>query len=221
MKVIQLEEAEFFRKLDRSQLARVRSRLLLRPFRAGECIYFAAQPAESLWVLRAGEVRTVKISPSGHTTSLERFRPGEIFGLAVAVEASAYGETAEAVSEGEAWRAPPRLLAALVRDDPRLARELLAIVARRLQSAHDRLCSFAHDSVSARIARLLLAESDGDRLNTTRRALGESVGTTVETAIRVLRRFDRAGWIEGSVGSIRLLDRAALERVAKGEKLED
>jgi hypothetical protein len=41
----------------------------------------------------------------------------------------------------------------------------------------------------------------------------------VETAIRVLRRFDRSGWIEGGVGSVRILDRKALERVSRGEKL--
>ncbi|UCE86035.1 MAG: Crp/Fnr family transcriptional regulator [Deltaproteobacteria bacterium] len=221
MRRIQLEEAEFFHLLRPDQLARVRSRLLLRPFRAGECIYFTSEPAESLWVLRAGEVRTVKISPTGHTTALERFRPGDLFGLAVAVEAASYGETAEGVTQGEAWRAPPQLLAGLVRDDPRLARELLAIVAKRLQGAHDRLCSFAHDSVPARIALLLVEQADGDRLEATRRAIGEAVGTTVETAIRVLRRFDRAGWIEGGVGSVRILDRKALERVARGEKLTD
>jgi CRP-like cAMP-binding protein len=64
------------------------------------------------------------------------------------------------------------------------------------------------------MARALLDSVDGERIETTRRLLGEAAGTTVETAIRVLRRFERAGWIEGGVGWVRILDRAALERVA-------
>lgn len=217
---IRLEDAEFFRRVEPRQLEQVRGLLVLRSFRAGSCIYLAGQSAESLWVLRAGEVRAVKVTRAGQTTTLERFLPGELFGLAVALEAPSYGETAEAVSDVEAWCASPRLLARLVREDPRLARELLAVVARRLQSAHDRLCSFAHDSVPARLARALLEQAEADQLDTTRRALGESVGTTVETTIRVLRRFERAGLIAGAVGSVRILDRERLERVARGEKLD-
>ena len=45
-------------------------------------------------------------------------------------------------------------------------------------------------------------------------------GTTVETAIRVLRRFERSGWIEGGVGWIRILDREALQSVASGDASE-
>jgi CRP-like cAMP-binding protein len=87
----------------------------------------------------------------------------------------------------------------------------------RLQNAHDRLCSFAHESVPARLARAVLEEADSDRIETTRRALAESVGTTVETTIRVLRSFEREGWIEGGVGWVRILDHRALLGVARGE----
>ena len=60
---------------------------------------------------------------------------------------------------------------------------------------------------------LLEASCDGDA-HVTRRALAEAAGTTVETAIRVLRRFERDGVLQGRVGLVRVLDRAALERLA-------
>lgn len=112
---------------------------------------------------------------------------------------------------------PRRVVQSFLAEDPGIARGLLAIVAERLQRAHDRLCSFASDTVTARMARVLLEAPDGERLETKRRILGESAGTTVETAIRVLRGFERAGWIEGGVGWVRVLDRSALERIARGE----
>ena len=48
----------------------------------------------------------------------------------------------------------------------------------------------------------------------TRRALAEASGTTVETAIRVLRRFEREGLIAGKIGVVRIVDEGALLRVA-------
>ena len=67
-------------------------------------------------------------------------------------------------------------------------------------------------------ARAVLEQDKGERIEVTRRALAEAAGTTVETAIRVLRGFQRAGWIDGGVGWVRAVDRDALERVAEGEK---
>jgi CRP-like cAMP-binding protein len=96
-------------------------------------------------------------------------------------------------------------------------RGLLAIVAGRLQNAHERLCSFAQGGVPERLARVVIESATDGRVEKTRRLLGESAGTTVETAIRVLRRFEQAGWIEGGVGWIQVLDLEALSRVARGE----
>ena len=120
--------------------------------------------------------------------------------------------------EGEAWRLPGRVVLEHLRDELDLLQDLLAVVARRLEKAHDRLCSFAHDSVPARISRLLLAEPDSEKIVATRRALGEEAGTTVETTIRVLRSFERSGWVEGGVGWVRVIDRGALARIAEGQK---
>ncbi|MFQ5514456.1 MAG: Crp/Fnr family transcriptional regulator [Myxococcota bacterium] len=216
MKRVELEQTELFSALGRDRLAKLRAHLELRPFAASEYLYFETQSAQALWVVRAGMVRTFKTSAGGHVTTLERLRPGALFGMAAAVGAARYGEGAQAVVAGEAWRVSRRLVGVLLKQEPMLSRALLAIVATRLRSAHDRLCSFAHDNVPARLARAVLEETDGERIELTRRALGESVGTTVETTIRVLRGFQREGWIEGGVGWIRVLDREALQRVADG-----
>jgi CRP-like cAMP-binding protein len=48
----------------------------------------------------------------------------------------------------------------------------------------------------------------------TRRDLAEAAGTTVETAIRVLRSFERDEIVRGEVGRVIVLDAAALRRVA-------
>jgi len=215
---IAIEQAEIFGSIPPKRLAELRSKLSLRKVRAGEYLYFDSQPAEHLWIVRTGVVRTLKASLAGRITTLEQLGPGEIFGMAAVVGNAIYNESAQTVVEGEVWRARRSLLAEVLIDQPTFAAEILALVARRLQGAHDRLCSFAHDSVPARIARAVLEQDKGERIEVTRRALAESAGTTVETAIRVLRGFQRAGWVDGGVGWVQALDREALERVAEGEK---
>jgi CRP-like cAMP-binding protein len=214
------EETALFRAFDSGRLDRIRPYILTRTFKEGEYLYYVAEPAEYLWAVGSGEVRTLRGSANGRITTLELLHPGDLFGLAAMSEGAPYSESAQGVISGEAWFLPRRTIASMVDGDPELGRALLSIVARRLQSAHDRLCSFAHDSVTERMARALLEAWDGERIEMTRRILGESAGTTVETAIRVLRRFERAGWIEGGVGWIQICDREALARVARGEAYE-
>ncbi len=215
---IRLEEAELFNALSPKCLERAAAGLGLRRFAAGEHLYLETQPADHLWIVRSGEVRTIKANANGRVTTLEHLRPGSIFGVAALLDEGAYPDSAQGIVAGEAWMASRRLLRDLLRDEPGMALEILGIVAVRLRSAHDRLCDFANKSVPARLARVMLDAARGDRLETTRKALGESAGTTVETAIRVLRSFEKAGWIEGGVGWVRILDREALERVSSDER---
>lgn len=214
MNSIAFEETALFRLLGPKRGERIRPSLRSAHFSAGQHLYLEGQAVQYLYALRAGEVRTLKDHASGRPIELERCGPGDLFGLAALSGTATHGESAQGLSAGEAWRLPRRVLQSLLAEDPSIACALLVLLAERLQHAHDRLCSFAGDAVPARIARALLEKDPGALIRTTRRVLGESAGTTVETAIRVLRRFERSGWIEGGVGWLRVVDRAALERIS-------
>lgn len=214
---LRLRQTELFGCLNGPEARRLEEELSVRECRAHEYLYFDSQPAEHFFIVRAGAIRTLRTSADGRVTAFEQLFPGELFGLAALRPEASYGESAQAVVESAVWRGRRRRLQDLLAAEPRLARSLLALLARRLEGAHDRLCSFAHDRVAARIARAVVERDDGERISVTRQALGEAAGTTVETAIRVLRGFERAGWIEGGTGWIRTLDRSALESVAEGK----
>lgn len=211
---IAIESAELIQALTPAQLARIAPQLRERSFERQQVLFFEGDPAASLWVMRRGQVRLYKASPSGRVTTLETLGPGRIFGAISALEEETYPASAEAVTAGAAWCLPRSALLQLLAEDSRLGVEVLRIVSSRLREAQQRLHSFAQDAVPARVARALLeASCDGDA-HVTRRALAEAAGTTVETAIRVLRRFERDGVLQGRVGLVRVLDRAALERLA-------
>lgn len=211
-----LEESEFFRSISPARLRQLQPYVRERHYRRHQILFQEGQPAEFLWVLHSGQVRILKTAGDGSVTTLETIRPGELFGAVAALEQRGYPATAEASCDSAVWRLSRVNLLGVLRDEPLLTREILRIVAQRLRGAHDRLRSFAHDHSDARLARALLAASVDGEARVTRRELAEAAGSTVETAIRVLRRFERAGLIHGAVSLIRIADREALERLAVG-----
>ncbi len=211
---IAIESAELFRALAPEQLARIRPQLRERRIERQHALFFEGDVAESLWVIRRGRVRLYKASASGRVTTLDTLGPGRIFGAISALEQETYPASAEGVTAGSVWCLPRHVLLQLLAEDARLGVEVLRIVSGRLHEAQERLRSFAQDAVPARLARALLDASCDGEAHLTRRALAEAAGTTVETAIRVLRRFEREGLLHGEVGLLRVLDLAALRRIA-------
>jgi CRP-like cAMP-binding protein len=211
---ITLGESEFFRALTPERLEQAQAQLRERSFARAKVLYFVGAPADYLWCVKSGEVRLYKSSSKGRITTLEILGPGEIFGTDSALDQDVYPVSAEGVTPGTAWCLPRAHFLRLLSEEPALNRELLEIITRRLQSAHERVRSFAHDPAPARLAQALLRASHGGEAKVTRKDLAEAAGTTVETAIRVLRTFERDGLIEGSVGRIAVIDQPALEHLA-------
>jgi CRP-like cAMP-binding protein len=211
-----LREVELFRILPQERLQRLRPRLRERSFERQQVLYFEGSPADRLWIVRTGEVRLYKSSSNGQLTTLDVLGRGEAFGVLSALESDVYPSSAEAVTAGSAWCLPRDSFLRLLEEEPQLNAEILRILSRRLRDAHDRLRSFAHDPAPARLAiALLRAAAPEGEARVTRRALAEEAGTTVETAIRVLRRFEKEGIVEGSVGCIRVVDEDRLREVSR------
>jgi CRP/FNR family transcriptional regulator len=210
-----LRDVELFRVLPRERLHDLRPRLRERSFRRQAVLYHEGSPADALWIVRSGQVRLYKSSSDGRLTTLDVLAPGEAFGILSALEADVYPTSAEAVTAGSAWWLPRQSFLRLLEQEPPLVTEILRILSRRLREAHDRLRSLAHDPAPARLALALLRATDsaGDA-RVTRRALAEQAGTTVETAIRVLRRFERDGLVRGEVGCIHVVDAPRLREAS-------
>jgi CRP/FNR family transcriptional regulator len=209
-----LSEAEFFRALTPAQLKTLQPQLSEKAIQRGKVLYFGGAPAEYLWCVRRGAVRLYKSSSNGRITTLETMNPGQIFGAVSALDRDAYPASAEGVADGVAWTLPRSHFLRLLEEEPSLTRELLQIITHRLHSAHERVRSFAHDPAPARLAQVLLRVSHDLEANVTRKDLAEAAGTTVETAIRVLRTFQRENVVQAAVGKVTIIDEPALRQIA-------
>ncbi len=215
--ISEIHEAEIFRVLSPQSIAHLASQLRPYAFEPRRVLYFAGDDAPRLWVVRKGQVRLYNASARGQIMTLDVLGPGEVFGALTTLDRETYPSSAEAVTAGDAWWLPRQVFLDLVASEPSVAVEILRIISRRLVAAHDRLRALAHDPAKSRLAAAPLDATSGGEAIVTRRALAESAGTTVETAIRVLRRFEREDLIRGSVGRIAILDDATLSRIASGE----
>jgi len=215
---VQLEAAEFFGALTQERLEGVRSLLITTAFEQQKVLFFEEKPADYLWVVQTGKVRLYKSSADGRLTTLETLYSGEAFGAISALGHDQYQASAEAMADGSAWCLPRNTVLALLRDEPQLAVEMLRIISGRLHQAHERMRAFAHDAAPNRLASALLDATRNGEARVTRRVLAEAAGTTVETAIRVLRRFEREGLIRGAVGNITVLNAEELRNMSGSKK---
>jgi len=214
---VDLESAEGIRALSPEQLSRVKPMLREKRFEKQQVLYFEGHPCDRFWIMRTGTVRLYKSSSTGQLTTLDVLGPGEIFGVLSPGPDESYPCGAEAVTAGSAWWLPRASFLQLLEIEPRLSSEILSVISRRLREAHDRLRSLAQDAAPARLASALLRATHDGEAHVTRRALAESAGTTVETAIRVMRRFQSQGVVRGELGRVVVLDEDTLRALAQGD----
>jgi CRP/FNR family transcriptional regulator, nitrogen fixation regulation protein len=179
-------------------------------------IYGEAEPADYLYKVVSGAVRTCKVTSDGRRQIGGFYLPGDIFGLE-AGEVHAF--SAEAISEATVLVVKRKPLMALAERDGEVARQLWASTATELYRAQGRL-GLLIKSAQERVAGFLLematrcSRGDGVELPMTRQDIGEYLGLTIETVSRTLTSMQETALIElATTRRIVLRNRAALEQL--------
>jgi CRP/FNR family transcriptional regulator len=188
----------------------------------GASIFDEGDPADDIHFLFLGRVKIVK-SAGDRDVILEILGPGEPVGAVAVFERRPFPATAIALEPSGVITIPSREFFALIERRPEITRRLLAGLTLRLMSLNRRLADMT-GSVEHRIGRLLatLAERLGSKsergvfipLPLSRQEIADLVGTTVETAIRVMSRWQKEGLVETEKKGFRIPDPAALAVVS-------
>ena len=196
--------------------------------RAREYVFMEGDRAEWLCVVKSGRVKILRHARTGREVVLELLGPGEIFGGVAVLERRPYPATAQTTEPSVIVKIPAEALIALAERHPSLIREMALLIGRRLRAAHDSVKSLAVDPAEGRLAATLLrlAEREGTRaregvvlpFHLTRQSLADMSGTTVETAIRVVSRWQREGLVREQGGRLVLADPEALRALVEGEE---
>lgn len=196
---------------------------------AGETLFREGDPAESFFILKTGRVKMRKISPSGREVVLHLSAPPHMIGCkSLTLPNSLYPADAVAVDTVIALQFTRESFLEKCAGIAGVFFELLIDMNRRLSEIYT-LQSALQEPVGMRIATLLLnqalpADADLDQwhvysfkaIQITKRLIASIVGTTTETAIRVLSRWKKKGWISSERGLIKIEDGNALYQLSLG-----
>ena len=165
-------------------------------FDRDEEIYGEGEPAEHVYCVRRGAVRTFKLLRDGRR-QIDAFRlPGEYFGL---TSLEAHILTAEAVVDSRVALVRRRALEQAADRDAETACALWRIAADELRNAQEHMLLLGRKSAMERVAAFLL---DMDRrlavagvleLPMCRRDIGDYLGLTLETVSRSLSALAAKG----------------------------
>ena len=186
------------------------------PFGRNVEIYGENEPAEYLYKVISGTVRTYKVLNDGRRQIGAFYLPGDVFGLEVGDE---HTFSAEAIVESKILVIRRSALVALAARDNEVAQQLWAMTANELQRAQGHIMLLIK-TAQERVAGFLLemaqrsaASSEVD-LPMSRQDIADYLGLTIETVSRTLTQLENSAAIAvPSSRRIVLRNRAALSRL--------
>jgi CRP/FNR family transcriptional regulator, nitrogen fixation regulation protein len=156
-------------------------------------IFGEEEPAEYIYRVVTGAVRTMKFSADGRRQILAFHMPGDIFGVEVA---DTHSCSAEAVGNCEIVLVRRSLLEKAANEDVRAARQWLDLSGQNLRKAQDHTLILGHKGAGERIAAFLLRFADRSRsqdieLPMSRADIADYLCLTIETVSRTLTQLER------------------------------
>jgi CRP-like cAMP-binding protein len=198
-----------------------------RQVEQGAFFFHQGDPAVAFYLLIQGEAKLTQVTPEGHQMLVRFVAAGEEFGGIAAVSNATYTLSAQAVQDCRALAWNGEALARLMERYPRIAFNMLELVAGYYRRLLDRYQDLTTKRVEQRVARALLrlARQTGQKteagvligLPLSRGDLAEMTGTTLYTVSRILSGWEQQGFVEA--GRERVLIRQAHILVAIAEDL--
>jgi CRP-like cAMP-binding protein len=215
-----LQQVPFFTGLSETEVGKINLLFKEQGFSAGETVYFIGQPAGRLYVVADGSIKLMHHTTAGKDVMLDILKKGDFFGSLAMAGDERYSETAVAQTECCVLGIDSESFRRIMQDYPPVSLSVIDIMAERLHAAREMIRQLSAYSVEQRLAHILLKLGDklGEKQETglliqlpvSRADLAEMVGTTTETASRVLSNFQENGLIQSGRRWVSIVDYAGL-----------
>jgi CRP/FNR family transcriptional regulator, nitrogen fixation regulation protein len=186
------------------------------PFARNAEIYGENEPADYLYKVVSGAVRTYKVLKDGRRQIGSFYLPGDIFGLEVGDE---HSFSAEAVADCKVLVIKRSALVSLAGRDTEVARQLWTMAAAEMQRAQDHimlLIKTAQERVAGFLVEMSARNSGASEveLPMSRQDVADYLGLTIETVSRTFTQLENSGAIAVPTSRhIVLRSRGALNRL--------
>ena len=162
-------------------------------------IFGETEPADYIYQVIEGSVRTYKLLSDGRRQIGAFHLPGDIFGLE---NGHLHRFTAEAIVNTTVGLVRRESLEREARNDPAMVRNLLKMTTDNLQHVENHLLLLGRQTAPERVAAFLIEMNGRQKsagavaLPMTRRDIADYLGLTIETVSRALRAYQRKGYVE-------------------------
>lgn len=209
-----LGKSAVFSCLKNDELKAISSLFDTLSFKNNETIFSEGDASDKFYILAEGNVKILKHTMMGKDIILEIMSPGDIFGGVAVLDNKPFPASANAMKSTSVIKISRQNLLKIMEEYPMLMPEIVGYFSDKLRDAHEMLKNIATERVERRIAALLLKLSEKVGIDDegyrkinfplTRQEISEMVGTTVETCIRTMSKFQKSGMIKSSEGKISL-----------------
>ncbi|MEO5806729.1 Crp/Fnr family transcriptional regulator [Devosia sp.] len=216
-----------FAALDDVQLDEILAAATGKSVAQGEIVFEQGEDASHFFVLLSGRLRVTQVTSEGQQVIVRMVNPGDLFGIAKALQRDDYPGTATAASPSFTLAWPTSKWSSFMDKYPALAVNAMQTMGGRLQEAQARLRELATEEVERRVAHAVLRlgnqsgkkETAGIRIDfpVSKQDIAEMTGTTLHTVSRVLTAWEQAGLVEGGRQKLLLKDPHRLLMIADGQ----
>ena len=184
---------------------------ITRTFSKGEIIYRQGDYAKTFCYLKKGRVSVFMTSIDGMEKTLNTACKGELLGEGAFFDKKPRVSSARAVTACEVVMIDEDMLMQMFTKHPRLAFQLLEILANRIRLLSSQLDSMTFLQADARIASLLLQNEKNSIVSLTHEEIATAVGVSIETVSKTLSTFAKKGYITTEYRKITIKDRQVLQ----------
>jgi CRP/FNR family transcriptional regulator len=222
-KLEDLKRIPIFSALNDEELKEIQSFLIRENFKKKQEIFSEGDPSDWFYILINGKVKITKLSHDGREIIIELISPPDFFGGFAVLKGFPYPANAVAMEDSNVIKISRYNLLKVIDRFPNVMYDITSNLGDRIREFHDTLKNIALERVESRIAALLLklADKAGEKkdktilinIRLTKQDIAEMVGTTVETAIRVMSKFKKSGFIDDKDGKVLIKDLDALHSI--------
>ena len=181
---------------------------------AGATIFRPGDDAGAFLLLLSGSVRVETTAPGGRSAVLYRLAPGQSCVLTTSCLLSnrAYGAAAVAETDVEALAAPKTPFFSILMAQAEFRELVFGAYADRLADLTHVIEELLLKRVDSRLAHFLAERAP--EIAITHEALAHELGAAREAVSRILKEFERRGWVTLGRGKVAVREPDALRRFA-------
>ncbi|OOZ38844.1 Crp/Fnr family transcriptional regulator [Solemya pervernicosa gill symbiont] len=203
--------------IDNSDWQQSAARLQPVTIAAGQTLFREGDACQNYLLVIDGSVRVQKLSESGREIVLYRVESGETCILTTSCLLSHCDYNAEAITETavEAIALPQSTFDQALTASDQFRDFVFDAFGSRIAGLVTLIDAVAFGRMDIRLAQLLLEMTPTEgTITTTHQLLARELGTAREVISRLLKEFERHGWVALSRGHVSLLDRSELIKLA-------